>query len=70
MNKSQLAKKLGVSRTYITLLAQGKRQPSQQIVNKLSQLGVSNLGQLSNNNSQLSSNSCQLPVDIFSYNQC
>jgi transcriptional regulator with XRE-family HTH domain len=38
MNKSQLAKKLVVSRTYVTLLSQGKRQPGPQIVKKLSQL--------------------------------
>ena len=63
MNKSQLAKKLGVSRTYITLLTQGKRQPSQQIANKLSQLGVGNLGQLGGNNSQVSNNNSQLKVD-------
>jgi len=40
MNKSQLADLLGVSRTYVTLISQGKRQPSQAIVNKLNQLGV------------------------------
>ena len=34
LTKSQLAKHLGVSRTYITLICQGKRQPSQQFVNK------------------------------------
>jgi DNA-binding XRE family transcriptional regulator len=38
MNKAELARQLGVSRTYITLLVQGKRKPSQQIANKLGQL--------------------------------
>jgi transcriptional regulator with XRE-family HTH domain len=46
MNKSQLAKALGVSRTYITLLSQGKRHPGPDIVNKLRQLKVDKLGQL------------------------
>ena len=35
MTKAELAKQLGVSRTYITLLAQGKRKLSQQLVDKL-----------------------------------
>ena len=40
MSKAQLAKMLNVSRTYITLLTQGKRQPSREFVDKLRQLGV------------------------------
>ena len=44
MSKAELARKLGVSRTYITLLAQGKRNPGQQLANKISQLGLT--GQL------------------------
>jgi hypothetical protein len=63
MNKSQLAKKLGVSRTYITLLTQGKRQASPALANKLSQLGVGNLGQLSGKLSQLNGNLGQQEVD-------
>ena len=35
MNKSQLARELGVSRAYITMIANGKRKPSQEFVNKL-----------------------------------
>jgi transcriptional regulator with XRE-family HTH domain len=38
MNKAELAHKLGVSRTYVTLLTQGKRQPGPAIVDKLTQL--------------------------------
>ena len=38
MSKAELARKLGVSRTYVTLLTQGKRRPSQQLVNKLKEL--------------------------------
>ena len=40
MNKAQLARQLGVSRTYITILAKGKRQPSQHLVNKLRELAL------------------------------
>ena len=38
MSKAELARQLGVSRTYITLLAQGKRKPSKKIVDKLDAL--------------------------------
>ena len=38
MSKAELARKLGVSRTYVTLLTQGKRRPSQQLANKLKEL--------------------------------
>ena len=38
LSKAELARMLGVSRTYITLLLQGKQTPSQLVVNKLSQL--------------------------------
>jgi transcriptional regulator with XRE-family HTH domain len=38
MSKAELARKLGVSRTYVTLLTQGRRRPSQQLVIKLTEL--------------------------------
>ncbi len=38
MSKAELARELGVSRTYVTLLTQGKRQPSKRIVDRLAQL--------------------------------
>ena len=38
MSRAELARQLGVSRTYITLLAQGKRKPSQKIADKLTKL--------------------------------
>jgi transcriptional regulator with XRE-family HTH domain len=38
MTIAELARQLGVSRTYITLLCNGRRKPSQQIVNKLNQM--------------------------------
>jgi transcriptional regulator with XRE-family HTH domain len=38
VSKATLARQLGVSRTYVTLLIQGKRRPSQQLANKLQQL--------------------------------
>ena len=40
MNKAELARQLNVSRTYITLLANGKRKPSKNLVDKLTQLGL------------------------------
>ena len=40
MSKADLARKLGVSRTYITLLTQGKRKPSKEIVDKLARLSL------------------------------
>jgi transcriptional regulator with XRE-family HTH domain len=40
LSKAQLARQLGVSRTFITLLAQGKRQPGQLLVGKIRQLGL------------------------------
>ena len=38
ISRAELARQLGVSRTYVTLLAQGKRTLSQQLVNKLGEL--------------------------------
>ena len=35
ITKAQLAKELGVSRAYITMIANGKRKPSQNIIKKL-----------------------------------
>jgi transcriptional regulator with XRE-family HTH domain len=40
ISRAELARRLGVSRTYITLLAQGKRTPSQDFVDRFSQLAV------------------------------
>jgi transcriptional regulator with XRE-family HTH domain len=42
MTKAQLARQLGVSRAYVTMLANGKRKPSQKIVNKIRELAVNN----------------------------
>ena len=38
MTKAELARQLGVSRAYITMIANGKRKPSEDIVNKLNSL--------------------------------
>ncbi len=38
ITRAEMARRLGVSRTYITLLSQGKRKPSQQLVNKLREM--------------------------------
>ena len=35
ISRAELARQLGISRTYVTLLIQGKRNPSQLIANKL-----------------------------------
>ena len=40
ISKAELARQLGVSRTYITLLAQGKRKPSKGMVGRLAALGL------------------------------
>ena len=40
MLKSELARQLGVSRTYITLLAQGNRKPGKDMVDRLAALGL------------------------------
>ena len=38
ITRAELARQLGVSRTYVTLLAQGKRKPCREIVNKLAHI--------------------------------
>jgi len=38
ISRAELARQLGVSRTYVTLLIQGKRTPSQLVANKIKQL--------------------------------
>ena len=38
ITRAELSRQLGVSRTYVTLLLQGKRQPSKRIVDRLAQL--------------------------------
>ena len=40
LSRSKVAGMVGVSRTYITLLIQGKRQLSRQLVGKLQQLAL------------------------------
>ena len=40
ISKAELARQLGVSRTYVTLLTQGKRQPSQKMIDRLAQFGL------------------------------
>jgi transcriptional regulator with XRE-family HTH domain len=38
MSKAEIARQLGISRTYVTLLTQGKRKPSKILVDKLAKL--------------------------------
>ena len=52
ITKAQLAKELGVSRAYITMVANGKRKPSQNFVNKLNRLNV-NISYLNMNGVQV-----------------
>lgn len=39
ITKSDIARELGVSRAYVTMIANGKRKPSPDIVNKMESLG-------------------------------
>jgi len=38
ITRAELARQLGVSRAYVTMIANGKRKPSEDIVNKLNSL--------------------------------
>jgi DNA-binding XRE family transcriptional regulator len=40
MTQVEIAKELGVSRTYVTMLMNGKRKPSKAIVNKMKLMDV------------------------------
>ena len=40
ISKAELSRQLGVSRIYITLLAQGKRKPGKDMVDRLAALGL------------------------------
>ena len=42
ITKAELARQLGVSRAYLTMLANGKRKPSEEVVNKIRKLVVNN----------------------------
>jgi transcriptional regulator with XRE-family HTH domain len=42
MTKAELARHLGISRAYVTMLANGVRGPTQKIVNKIKELAVDN----------------------------
>ena len=47
VTKAEIARRLGVSRTYITYLAQGKKKPSKGMADRLAKLGLTaNLMQL------------------------
>ena len=43
ITKAQLARELGVSRAYITMITSGKRKPSKIIADKLNRLNVNNV---------------------------
>jgi len=40
MNKAELARQLGVSRAYVTMLAKGKRQPSKRLSNRIKKFTI------------------------------
>jgi len=40
ISKAELARLLNVSRTYVTLLTQGKKKPSPAMIDKLTKLGI------------------------------
>jgi transcriptional regulator with XRE-family HTH domain len=42
ITKAELARQLGVSRAHVTMLANGKRKPSEEVVNKIRKLAVNN----------------------------
>jgi transcriptional regulator with XRE-family HTH domain len=43
LSKAEVAKRLGISRTYVTLLIQQKRQPSSQLVDQMRQLQLTSV---------------------------
>ena len=40
ISKAELARRLGVSRTFVTLLSQGKKKASQDMADRLAKLGL------------------------------
>jgi transcriptional regulator with XRE-family HTH domain len=40
ITKAELARQLGVSRTYVTLLCQGKKKPSREMADRLAKMGL------------------------------
>jgi len=42
ITEAELARQLGVSRAYVTMLGNGRRKPSKEVVNKKRKLAVNN----------------------------
>ena len=40
MTKAELARALGVSRTYVTMITNGRKKPSQRVLDRLTALGL------------------------------
>ncbi len=40
ITRAELSRQLGVSRTYVTLLCQGKKKPSKEMADRLAKLGL------------------------------
>ena len=53
ISKAELARQLGVSRAYITMIANGKRIPSEEVVNKLNGLSFGKSGVVNKNEANL-----------------
>ena len=61
MNKSEIAKELGVSRAYVTMISNGNRPLTNKLDRKLKRIGVNLEGQTINPKSCLSANSSTPP---------
>jgi transcriptional regulator with XRE-family HTH domain len=43
MNKAELARQLGVSRAYVTMMCNGTKKPSQEMLTRIESLGAGHL---------------------------
>ena len=70
MTKAKLARTLGVSRTYITLLTQGKKKPSKAMADRLAKLGLAaNLSALTNTNPNTQTGPLAQLAEHLTFNQ-
>ena len=70
MTKAQLARELGVSRSYITLLSQGKKKPSREMANRLTEMGLSvSLSELSQEKQSTHNGPLAQLVEHLTFNQ-
>ena len=70
MTKAELARRLGVSRTYITYLTQGKKKPSREMADRLARMGLAaNLSDNENGNINACSGPLALVAEHLTFNQ-